>query len=322
MKRLHFFILVIIGLIPWHSGCTINTEGAGKTRPFPNSSFIETDKMMLHYRTWPAAVPNDTLPWVLLVHGMGGSTFSWENNAPVLASEGFNVVAVDVPPYGYSDKNPNYNQSVDSRSDLLWAFLDRIRPGTEWNLIGHSMGGGIVQCMAIDHPDRVGQVVFVDPALFNTMDDENEYRMRILRFRPFEWIATGLGNAFLIRPKKIRKLLQSSFGSEPDSTEISEYYRAISQPGTARALIRSSAKSKPVHPVDGKSFSKPAIAICGEKDTWVPLKEMQSLLDQVPSIKVVVIEGAGHCPMETHAGVFNQQVIRFLKSNDKQAPAI
>jgi hypothetical protein len=69
--------------------------------------------------------------------------------------------------------------------------------------------------------------------------------------------------------------------------------------------------------IDGKAFNKPAIAIWGEKDTWVPLSQMQPIADQIPSIKIIVIEGAGHCPMATHADQFNNQLLHFLDPNYK-----
>ena len=111
-------------------------------------------------------------------------------------------------------------------------------------------------------------------------------------------------------------MLLSAYAQQPDQRDVDEYYDALSQKGFVRALIRSTAKSKPVNPIDGKRFNKPAIAIWGEKDTWVPLEKSQPLLEQIPSITVMVIKGAGHCPMATHARLFNQAAIRFLTTND------
>lgn len=281
-------------------------------KPFFNSKFIEIDKMMLHYRIWPAAISADTLPWILMVHGMAGSTWSWEKNAPALAAEGWNVVAVDVPPFGYSGKDPNFSQSADNRAALLWKFLNRINPDKKWNLIGHSMGGGIVQVMAILNPEKVDKVVFVDPALFGSPGGKTRNGPALLKFRPFEWIATGLGKAFLIRKVKIRKLLRSAYAAEPDPIDVEEYYKALRQPGFARAFIRSSPQSKPLT-TDGTKFSKPALAIWGDKDTWVPLEGMRPLINLMPTVRLRVIEGAGHCPMATHSVIFNEEVLRFLK---------
>jgi pimeloyl-ACP methyl ester carboxylesterase len=313
MKRYLTFVLILLfSLALGYSGNGKKSPRLPASKPFSNSIFVEIDNMVLHYRIWPAAVSNDSLPWVLMVHGMAGSTYSWENNAPELSAAGFNVIAVDMPPFGYSDKNPDYNQSTDNRAALLWNFLNSIHPNSKWNLVGHSMGGGIVQCMAITRPEQVDRVVFVDPALFNSLAEKHPHQMSILRFRPFEWIATGLGNAFMIRPKTITKMLRSAYGQEPGPADADEYYKAIHQRGFAKALLRSSAKSKPSIPVDGTLFNKPAIAVWGDKDTWVPLSGMQPLLDKLSCVKVVIIPGAGHLPMATHVKLFNGYVINFL----------
>ncbi len=282
-------------------------------KPFNNSDFMDIGGMKLHYRIWPGSGSNDSLPRVLMVHGMGGSTWSWEENAPVLAAAGYTVVAVDVPPFGYSDKNPNFDQSVTSRAELLWKLINHLNPDVRWILTGHSMGGGIVQAMSILQPDKVDKVIFVDPALFSTREEKGPVKLSLLKFRPFEWIASGVGKAVLIRPKKIRDLLLSAYSAEPDSADVAEYYRALSQPGTARALIRSSTAAPSAATLDGKSFNKPALAIWGETDTWVPLQRMQPLLKQLPTIKVSVIPGAGHCPMETHPAKFNRLILEYLE---------
>ena len=311
-KYLILVLMLLFCQVAVYPGSGKKSHRSPVSKPFSNSIFTEIDQLVLHYRIWPAEVPNDSLPWVLMVHGMAGSTYSWENNAPVLAAAGFTVVAVDMPPFGYSAKNPNVNQSTDHRAALLWNFLNRIHPDSKWNLVGHSMGGGVVQCMAITHPAQVNRVVFVDPALFTSLAEKNRHQMSILRFRPFEWIATGLGNAFMIRPEMIKKMLRSAYGQEPSPTDADQYYRAIHQRGFARALLRSSAKLKPANLVDGTLFNKPAMAIWGDKDTWVPLSGMQPLLNKLPSVKVMIIEGAGHLPMATHPDLFNDYVKNFL----------
>jgi pimeloyl-ACP methyl ester carboxylesterase len=248
-----------------------------------------------------------------MVHGFGGSTWSWEKNTPVLASSGFNVIAVDVPPFGYSGKNPDFNQSVDSRAELTWRLLNSIRPGQIWHLVGHSMGGGIIQAMAILNPGQVEKVVFTDPALFSNLSNTDKKQRSLLSFRPFQPIAAGLGRAILVRPAKIRKMLESSYGRQPDAIDVQEYYKALRQKGFALALIRSSAESRPITPLEGKSFNKPAIAIWGDHDTWVPLEQMKPLLEHLPTVEVIVIEGAGHLPMATHPELFNNEVLRFLR---------
>ncbi len=281
--------------------------------PFRNSNFVETGGIKLHYRIWPAANKKATCPWILMVHGMSGSTYSWEYNAPVLAANGFNVLAVDVPPFGYSGKNTRFSQSAGNRAALLWKFLDQIQPGQKWILAGHSMGGGIVQAMAVTDPARVNKVVFVDPALSGPPAENRSYGTPLLRFPLFRWIAAGYGKVVLIRPAKIRQLLESAYGSEPPQADVDEYYHALSEPGFARAFLSARGKSGSSANPDGLAFNRPAIAIWGDKDTWVPLERSRPLLDRLPTIEVRIITGAGHVPMATHPAEFNRLALEFLR---------
>jgi pimeloyl-ACP methyl ester carboxylesterase len=315
MKKIRLIGLVLCILGFNSPGYPVPISKKPESKPFPNSCFLTVDGMKLHFRIWPADRQTESAPWIFMVHGFCGSTFSWEYNAPVLAEAGYNVIAIDVPPFGYSDKDPDFNQSTDNRARLLWNFLNLIRPGGKWNLVGHSMGGGIVQCMAITNPGQVEKVVFADPVLFSNTMVKNQHSMPIIGFRPFEWMMVGIGKSILIKPKRIAGMLKSAYAQKPPRDDVDEYYYCLALPGTARALIRSSAKSKAVMAIDGKAFNKPAIAIWGEKDTWVPLSQMQPIADQIPSIKIIVIEGAGHCPMATHADQFNQQLLHFLDPN-------
>jgi 2-hydroxy-6-oxonona-2,4-dienedioate hydrolase len=314
MRKITPLVFMLSVLFPLNSGYSYRAQASERIKPFSNSHFIEINKQTLHYRIWTPEVTTHALPGILMIHGMGGSTFSWEYNAPILAAAGYQVIAVDVPPFGYSDKDPDINQSIDSRSQLLWEFINRIQPDKRWHLIGHSMGGGIVQGMAIINPVQVEKVVFVDPALFrNNKTDKSHANMPLFRLRSLEWLAIAVGKTTLIRPKGITKMLRSAYAQEPNPADVEEYYKALSEKGTARALIRSTAVSKPVKEIDGLKFNKPAIAIWGDLDSWVPLTKSQPILDQLPSIKVIVIKGAGHCPMATHPNHFNELVIGFLQ---------
>ncbi|MEO1646268.1 MAG: hypothetical protein AAFR67_13840, partial [Chloroflexota bacterium] len=39
-------------------------------------------------------------PAVVMIHGFGGSTFTWRDNIGVIADAGYYAVALDLPPFG------------------------------------------------------------------------------------------------------------------------------------------------------------------------------------------------------------------------------
>ncbi|MEI6347050.1 MAG: alpha/beta hydrolase [Bacteroidota bacterium] len=318
LVRIGLFFLIFIGLIlfvPYLIPLS-ESQAKGVEKPFVNSQFMNIDGMSIHYRVWVPKAEKINAKWVLLVHGLGGSTYSWENNAQRFCDEGFHVVAVDVPPFGYSDRNPDFNQSPDSRANLLWKFAIVLNADVQWNLIGHSMGGGIVEAMAIIKPEKTKSVVLVDAALFKSMKKEFSYSQFILTFPPFERLFSVVGEHFFITKKQIKKMLLSAFGREPTVKEINAYYNALSIDGTARAFIRAFTKAKVVTEMDFDQFKAPTLAIWGDNDTWVPYDGYKLMLDQQPNIQVKMIKGAHHCPMETHIEEFNKLVLEFLLKNN------
>ncbi|MDD3876967.1 MAG: alpha/beta hydrolase [Bacteroidales bacterium] len=282
--------------------------------PFENSVFVEVDGMQIHYRYWADSLHNDTLPFVLLVHGMGASTYSWRYNIQVLLDAGYKVVAVDVPPYGYSDKNTSFNHTSRNRALLFWRLLERINNHTKWHLVGHSMGGGIVQYMAMLEPLKTESVVFVDPALIGLIENKQRDMDALLKFQPFLKLINAVGEHYLIKPQNVSKLLASAYGITPDMATVQEYHKALTQPETVNGIISSFSNTINEEFIDSIEFKTPAIAIWGSKDRWVPYNMMKPYLKKLPTVTPVIINNAGHCPMETHPTEFNAIILDFLKN--------
>jgi pimeloyl-ACP methyl ester carboxylesterase len=281
---------------------------------FENSKYMTVSDQKLHYRTWINSDSVNSHKWILLLHGMGGSTYSWENNAKIFCDSGYNVVAVDIPPFGYSEKNPDYNYSTDNISALMWQFAKRINDKYPWILIGHSMGGGIAQCMAIEKPKKITKVVFVAPALFTELKPGRSFGQFITSISPVERLMCVLGETFYLKPARIRKILESSFASDVPDEVVNQYYKALNNDGFTTAFLRSFSKSNSCKQVNGLNFNIESLAFFGTADTWVPYSQTKIITDQLQCIKIISIENAGHSLMETNSVEFNKQVMQFLNS--------
>jgi haloacetate dehalogenase len=103
-------------------------------------------------------------PPLLLLHGNPLTHVMWHKIAPQLAEE-FTVVAADLRGYGDSSKPPG---GGDHRAYSFRAMADDQvevmgKLGFErWFVAGHDRGGRVAHRMALDHPDRVGKVAFLD----------------------------------------------------------------------------------------------------------------------------------------------------------------
>jgi pimeloyl-ACP methyl ester carboxylesterase len=100
----------------------------------------------------------------LLIHAAGGWSGVWENTAQQLSRAGYRVVAIDVPPLGYSERPtiPAYGR-VDQARRII-GTLDAL--GVQRAiLLGHSFGARAVVEAALQWPERVAGLVLVDAAL-------------------------------------------------------------------------------------------------------------------------------------------------------------
>ena len=84
-------------------------------------------------------------------------------------------------------------------------------------------------------------------------------------------------------------------------------------PGTARGATNFVRASKGYEMEKLTAYSGPTLAIWGAEDSWVPVSEMDRIATYLPQLERFVIEGAGHCPNETHVEGFNERMIDFLR---------
>ena len=103
-------------------------------------------------------------PPLLLLHGNPLTHVMWHKIAPRLAEE-FTVVAADLRGYGDSSK------PAGGGDHLAYSFrqmaLDQVEVmralGFErWHVAGHDRGARVAHRMALDHPERVTKVAFLD----------------------------------------------------------------------------------------------------------------------------------------------------------------
>lgn len=99
---------------------------------------------------------------LLLVHGFGGAKEDFTDFADGLAERGWHAVAPDLRGHGASDRPPgedayDFGIFVD---DLL--ALSATLGWERFTVLGHSMGGMVVQHLVLDHPERVSALVLMD----------------------------------------------------------------------------------------------------------------------------------------------------------------
>ena len=103
-------------------------------------------------------------PPLLLMHGNPFTHVSWHKIAPRLA-EKFTVVATDLRGYGDSSKPPGGERSVGySFRAMATDQVEVMRQlqFTRWRVAGHDRGGRVAHRMALDFPQSVEKIAFLD----------------------------------------------------------------------------------------------------------------------------------------------------------------
>ncbi|MEI7884147.1 MAG: alpha/beta hydrolase [Clostridia bacterium] len=306
--------LIIISILPFLIPIAAQ-EKATQVAPFGESEFVQIDGVSLHYRQWEPKQA-EMKGKILLIHGLGGSTFSWRNNVDVLLQAGYLVVAVDLPGFGYSDRARGINQSQANRSKLLWELLAKVdaallfkAQAMQWFLAGHSMGGGTATAMTIAKPERIKALILVDGALF---DNNPGFAATLIKFPPVARWAQVFFQYYALQEKQIASFLSSAYGRAATKEEVQGYLSPLELPGTNSTMLDLVGTAASV-PVEGLNKTEvPVIGIWGSKDSWVPVEQAVKIQKIVPRMTYSLIDGAVHCPMETHAAAFNQQLLQDL----------
>jgi len=298
----------------WMPGA-LQSQGPGK--PYINSYFITIDSIRVHYREWNRDLANPRGK-VLLIHGFIGSTYCWRMNADALAAEGYRVIAVDLPSFGYSARSLTFNQSQSSRGTLLWRLLDSIdgNDTTRWHIAGHSMGGGTAEAMALLRPHRTKSLLIVDGMVFfKNTNIESQFTI-LARQKQYKQIMVSFMEKNLITYKSVRNAIRKNYRYTPDSTVVMNYLTPLLQEGTAPSVLNVWANAQEIVPLNADSLKTvPLLLIWGNKDRTIYLRNGKRFAGRIPHAELIIINKAGHDPMETNPDVFNAIYLSFLNRN-------
>jgi 2-hydroxymuconate-semialdehyde hydrolase len=112
--------------------------------------FIDVGGRRLYYY---AAGSRGGGPPVVLIHGFPTSSHLWGEVVPLLPA-GHRVVVLDLLGYGRSDPPGDADLSLHAHARRTVALMDQLGIRTA-TVVGHHLGGGVAQAMAVGWPGRV-----------------------------------------------------------------------------------------------------------------------------------------------------------------------
>lgn len=254
-------------------------------------------------------------PPVVLIHGLGGSRWTWRHLIPPL-SEHFTVIAVDLPGHGESDESAGgYSPGAHAAAirDLL-VGLDLPRA----SVIGHSLGGGIAVQFAYQFPERTARVGLISSAGFGA---EVTPLLRAAVLPGGGAVLWGLSHVptFVTRSALSALAAIARPGSAADAGAMSQDLRGMTDArrrngflGTARTGINGDGQSLSAAPFLYALDGLPVFLAWGTGDKIIPPHQHHELASTLPTHHVVEIVDAGHYPQDSHPETILVPLLAFL----------
>ena len=133
-------------------------------REWPNKQFSETKSVSgLNWHFQISRNSSNSAQTILLIHGTGSSTHSWEKIFPILAKQ-HTVIAVDLPGHGFTQGAKKSNLHIDEIAKSLLELLEAINLPTINVMIGHSAGVNCALALSLLCPKPPEAIIGLNPS--------------------------------------------------------------------------------------------------------------------------------------------------------------
>jgi pimeloyl-ACP methyl ester carboxylesterase len=309
-------VVLVVALFSWQAG---RRETMTRLEAAPSAGhFVKSSGLDIFVQE---AGPPDA-PVVLFVHGTGAWSDAWRGPMSALARSGVRAVALDLPPFGFSERPADAAYGKVDQGRRIVGVLNTLGIARAI-FVGHSFGAGPTMEAALLAPDRVRAIILVDAALGVAPDGAPSAApppllKGFLGVRP---LREGVVATFLTNPMFTRKLLQAFIDDPARATAdwVAVYRRPLVVRGTTAAvgdwlpeLLVPSVASPSQSAASYRALKVPLFMIWGERDTITPVAQARFLASITPGAQLEVMKQVGHIPQIEDAAGFNRVLLDFV----------
>jgi 3-oxoadipate enol-lactonase len=244
------------------------------------------------------------MPPLVFLHGIGGAARAWRGQLDFFKDR-FRTIAWDMPGYGGSAPLPTV--SIAALAGALRDFLQQVG-STKPILVGHSIGGMIVQQLLAKHPRIASAIVLAQTSpAFGKPDGDWQKTFIEARLGPLDRGETLAALA----PSLVKELA----GDDPDigGMELARDCMACVPETAYRATMLAMLGFDQRNAL--KDIVVPTLLLSGSKDKNAPAPMMAKMATYVPSARYIELEGVGHLANLERPAAFNAALDSFLKAN-------
>jgi pimeloyl-ACP methyl ester carboxylesterase len=272
------------------------------------SRFATVGGVRVHYQE---AGPPDAPP-VILIHGFTASTLVWSEVLLPIAEAGFRVIATDLLGFGFSEKPPDGEYTIEAHARRIIGLMDEL--GIERaTLVGSSYGGAIAATCALDYALRVERLVLV-----GAVSNDDIKRRPLLRLAASPVVGELISPLLLDLRWMVKRHLKKNCVSNAgwfDKKRIAAYHVPLRAADTQRAAL-SMLRLWSAERIrrEAHLITQPVLLIWGENDAEIPLSDGERLHREIPAARLIVFRRCGHLPQEEYPREFAALVTDFCRN--------
>jgi len=275
------------------------------------SQFAEVNGYTIHYRDVGRGEP------VVLLHGLFSSLHGWQPWVDELKSN-YRVITLDLPGFGMTGGPETEGQySEEDALKTIEMFIDKLGLD-QFSLVGNSLGGYYAARYAMNHPDRVDQLILSDPIGF-------PQKPSFVTFVGSTLTAQQIGK--IMQPPLVLGIgIWLTYGDDSrlDETELKRYLHFNQRRGAKQLYLDTFAFVELINlrqePLPFFKIAAPTLIMWGEADTMTPLEQASQWRDYIQDSKVVVYPTVGHYPVEEMPKRTVDHARKFLQNGLEEFP--
>ncbi|MEY2473183.1 MAG: 3-oxoadipate enol-lactonase [Actinomycetota bacterium] len=252
---------------------------------------------------------------LLLIHGFGGSKEDFTHYLPRLGATGWHVVAPDLRGHGGSSKpQDEAAYSLKQLADDVDALFDALGWDTAV-VLGHSMGGMVVQVFALAHAARISALVLMDTS--HKIPDHVDPTMiaagqQVVRDGGTELLVEIGKNA--TEPGPLDTIPYIEMCKADPAYKAWSDYKTLNFAGPAWAGLAGDMAIQEDRLEQLAALGMPTLVMVGEMDDGF-MKQSIAMSETIPGAQLAVIAGGGHSPQFEAPAAWWDTLRAFLDAN-------
>jgi len=229
-------------------------------------------------------------PTLVMIHGAGGSAQIWRSQVHLL-KDSLNTLALDLP--GHGKTNGPGKAHIDEYARWVEEVLRTLSHEPVF-LMGHSLGGAIVQETALLFPELLKGIILVATGA---------------RLQVAPVFLEGLLSRF---EDTVDTIMKHAYAPGADQSMVREGGKLMKAAGSSVVHGDFLACDRFDRRKDIGNIDVPCLIICGDQDKLSPPALSKSLNQSIKNSELRILPSAGHMVMIERYKAFNQCVRDFI----------